>query len=1195
MRFPRCLLVPFALVGMFPCVLAAAPPLPETPLFRTFGTADGLPSSSVYSLAQDHEGFLWIGTLEGLVRYDGVGFEVFRHASDEPDSLPSNNVQDLHVDAEGRLWAAAEGGGVSRLEALRPARFTHFNRHTDPRIEADDVFAIASAADGSLWFGGFRTGLYRMHTGRDEVEVYRHDPERADSLAGDTVLSLLQARDGTLWVGTTGGLCRQRGAGFDCHRPPSDSTRGHWVWQLEERADGGLHVGTSDALWRFDFDGGTARFERWSGLPGANVLSILDEGDGHLWVGLSTGLQSLRGQDWVAAEVQPGLRWAFPGRMVMSVLRDHEEGLWFATSGGGLARLPPAWRDFSVFRREPERSGSVPLSLAQARDGALLVVGHASELERLDLGSGEIRTLRPGEDLAPNRPRSVLQRADGSLWLGLMDGLLIRDADGREQRFGTDGEHAVPSGEVDHLLETPEGVWLGVIGGGLQLRDPQGRVLRDFGGPEAGGTLVETEHLARAPDGALWWAGPGGLFRRPPEGGEFTPVPGSPATRVFGFAFSGGDELWLHHLTGLERHRWDGSTLERIEGIGVQAGLPEVESGGLVVLPDGELWLTTGRGLFRYRPPLDGELAELRQFTERNGLPSSEFRNRQAPLLTREGYIAALTLGGVVVFDPARLRGPAKPSPLHWHEASVIRRGERIELPAGPIELQHGDRDLRIGLRLLSFADPGTHTYRFKLEGVDPGWIETGRVPERAYAQLAPGRYRLQVSAAGADGRWVPALVRDLHVAPAWWWTPAAWLAYAVVALLALLMLVLAYRRRLAARYRLRMAEQAQRLAQEASEAKGRFLATLGHEVRTPMAGLLGMNALLLASPLNAEQRRQAEAVRRSGQMMLRLVNEALDVARIEAGKLDLLPQAVDLPALVEEVVELQRPLAQAKGLRLTLTLAPDAVLQVEVDPLRLQQILLNLLGNAIKFTRQGAVELQVSAFDCGRAGRVGLRFEVVDTGPGLSEAQLAALFQPFAQAEGARTAREHGGSGLGLSISRQLAEAMDGSVSARSEPGLGSRFALQIAAPALGAALAGVEAAGLPMPSIPRIELAVLLVEDHPDVAEALVGLMRTWGCRVERATHALEALPLLDAQQFDVAVLDIDLPGVDGFQLAGLLRGRVPRLVALTARADADSAARADAAGFDVFLRKPAEPAELRAALRGVAFEGASPACKE
>lgn len=1182
MRFPRCLSALTLFLALSGSAWAA-PPLPETPLFDSFGTADGLPSSKVYSLAQDREGFLWIGSVEGLARYDGVGFEIFRHASDDPHSLPANNAQALHLDREGRLWVATEGGGLSRLESQRPARFRHFNRSTDPRIEADDVFAISSDPEGSLWFGGFRTGLYRMHLGRGELEVFRHDPARADSLGGDTVLSLLHARDGSLWIGTTGGLCRPRGAGFDCHRPPSESARGHWVWQLAERADGGLHVGTTDALWRFDLDGEAGRFERWSGLPSANVLSILDEGDGHLWVGLSTGLQSLRGQDWIAAEVQPGLRGAFPGRMVMSILRDHEDGLWFASDGGGLARLPPAWRDFSVLRREPERGGSVPLSLAEARDGGLLVVGHAFELERLDLRSGAIRTLRSGEDLPPNRPRAVLERADGSLWLGLMDGLLIRFADGREQRFGTSGEEAVPSGEIDHLLETPEGVWLGVIGGGLQLRDPQGRVLRGFGGPEAGGALVETEHLARAPDGAIWWAGPGGLYRRPPEGGDFAPVPGSPATRIFGFAFSGGDELWLHHLTGLERHRWDGSTLERIEGVGAQAGLPEVESGGLVVLPEGEVWLTTGRGLFRYRPPRAGELAELRQFTERNGLPSSEFRNRQAPLLTREGYIAALTLGGVVVFDPARLRGPAKPSPLHWHEASVIRRGERIELPAGPIQLRHGDRDLRIGLRLLSFADPGTHAYRFKLDGIDPGWIETGNVPERAYAQLPAGRYRLQVSAAGADGRWLPVQVREIEVDSPWWWTPAAWIAYAVFALLTLLMLVLGYRRRLAARYRLRMAEQAQRLAQEASAAKGRFLATLGHEVRTPMAGLLGMNALLLSSPLSPEQRRQAEAVRRSGQMMLRLVNEALDMARIEAGRLELLPQVVDLPALLAEVVELQRPLAQAKGLGFALELDRAAALRVEVDPLRLQQILLNLLGNAIKFTREGRVALTVSATDHESTDRIHLRFEVQDTGPGLSASQLSALFQPFAQVDGERTAREHGGSGLGLSISRQLAEAMGGRVGASSEPGVGSCFTLELSLPMHGPAAAS-EAAPAPEPATApaALSLRVLLVEDHPDVAEALAGLMQAWGCRVQRAEHALAALPLLEAQAFDVAVLDIDLPGVDGFELAGLLKGRVPHLVALTARADADSEAQAARAGFDRFLRKPAEAEALRAALR-------------
>lgn len=1165
--------------------VAAAPPeaLPETPLFNTFGTADGLPSSKVYTLAQDREGYLWIGGIEGLARYDGVAFEVFRHASSDPHSLPANNAQALHVDTRGRLWVATEGAGISRLESLRPTRFRHFNRQTDARIEADDVFAIASSADGDLWFGGFGTGLYRMDPDSGEVEVFRHDPERADSLASDTVLSLLMKADGTLWIGTTGGLCRRRDARFDCHRPPSEASRGHWVWQLAERADGGLHVGTSEALWRFLDASPEPRFERWSGLPSANVLSILDEGDGHLWVGLSSGLRSLRGDAWIESEIQPGLRWAFPGRMVMSILRDHEDGLWFATDGGGLARLAPAWRDFSVFRREPERMGSLPLSLGLARDGGLLVVGHASELERLDLRTGETRTLRSGEDLVPNRPRAVLERADGSLWLGLMDGLLIRDADGRERRYGTRGADAAPDGEVDHLLETQEGIWLGVIGGGLQLRDPQGRVLGLFGAPASdGSSLHETEHLAAAPDGALWWSGPGGLYRRPAEGGEFAAVPGSPRTRVFGFAFSGTDELWLHHLTGLERYRWDGRALQRIEGIGVQAGLPEVESGGLVVLPEGELWLTTGRGLFRYRPPLNGELAELRQFTERNGLPSSEFRNRQAPLRTREGYIAALTLGGVVVFDPARLRRQEKPSPLHWHTASVLRRGQRVELPPGPLELQHGDRDLRLGLRLLSFADPATHAYRFRLEGVDPGWIETGNVPERAYAQLPPGEYRLQVSAAGADGRWVPSLSRSVQVAPPWWWNSTAWAAYALLGLLLLVGLVSLYRRRLATRYRLRMAEQARRLAQEASESKGRFLATLGHEVRTPMTGLLGMNALLLASELSPEQRRQAEAVRRSAQMMLRLVNEALDVARVEAGRLELLPQPVDLGQLLAEVVELQQPVAQSKGLQLSLRLPPEAAQRVRVDALRLQQILLNLLGNAIKFTRAGSVELRVEVAPGRSPACCGFSFEVADTGPGLSEAQLAALFQPFAQADGELTARQHGGSGLGLYISRQLAEAMGGSVSARSTPGVGSCFRLQLELEVLGGSDADADEPAADTAARAPLGLSVLLVEDHPDVAAALSGLLATWGCRVRHAAHALEALAHVEHQRFDVAVLDIDLPGLDGFELAGLLRGRVPRLLALSARSDADSETRALAAGFERFLRKPAEPETLRAALR-------------
>ncbi|WP_395791791.1 ATP-binding protein [Aquimonas sp.] len=1166
----------------------STPVLPETPLFSSFDIADGLPASKVLALAQDHEGHLWIGTLDGLARYDGVGFEVWRHDSADSASLPSNNVQALHVDARGRLWLAAEGAGISRLHGARARAFSHYNRSTDPRIEAVDVFAITSDSAGGIWFGGFRTGLYRLDPDSGDVQVFRHDPARADSLADDTVISLLRDSGGRIWVGTTRGVCRVDGPGFVCLQPPTDSVRGHWVWGVTEAADGGLLIGTADALWRLhDEHSAAARFERIDGVSASTVIALLDEGGGHWWVAQSGGLLRRQDDTWNLHPARPGQRWALPGQMVNAILRDHENGLWFATDSGGLARLPPSWRDFSVFRHEPERSAALPLGLAAAHDGGLWLVNQSATVERIDLRSGEVTPVFTISDLPGTKLRSVLQTRDGSLWLGHSDGLIIRAADGSERRFGPGTESPAPSGELDHLLETEAGIWVGVVGVALQLRSPDGDLLLDLHAGDGGLDSVETEHLAQAPDGALWWAGPGGLRRRAAESSVFEPVPGAPGERIFGFAFADATTLWLHRLGGLDRYHWDGVRLERMEGLGVRAGLPEVESGGVVIDGEGAVWLTTSRGLFRYRPPRANELASLRRFTERNGLPNSEFRNRQAPLLTRSGHIAALTFGGVVAFDPARLSETSTLSPLRWHSASVLRVGRRLDLDDGPIALRHDDRDLRFSLRLLSFADPSTHAYRFRLEGIDPDWIETGTTPERAYAQLPPGTYRLEVSAASGDGRWVPALSRDVHVAQPWWWTPWAWAGYAMASLLAVVLAFAAYRRRLAARYRLRMAEQAQALALDASETKGRFLATLGHEVRTPMTGLLGMNALLLASPLGAEQRRQAEAVRRAGQMMLRLVNEALDLARIEAGRLELLPQSVSLPRLVDEVVELERPLAEGKGLRLLASVSADAAMQIEADPLRLQQILLNLLGNAIKFTASGEVRLRISALtSAGDTTHPQFCFEVEDTGAGMTEQVLQRLFQPFMQADGARTAQQHGGSGLGLMISRQLAEAMGGELTARSTPGRGSCFRLLLTLPVLGPAqtenLADPDA--LEPPSMAGLPETVLLVEDHPDVAQALAGLMRAWGCNVVHSAHALEALAQIDQHLFEVAVLDIDLPGLDGFELAKLIRagGRIPRLVALTARDDAACEALALEAGFDVFLRKPAPPEALRAALR-------------
>jgi signal transduction histidine kinase len=234
--------------------------------------------------------------------------------------------------------------------------------------------------------------------------------------------------------------------------------------------------------------------------------------------------------------------------------------------------------------------------------------------------------------------------------------------------------------------------------------------------------------------------------------------------------------------------------------------------------------------------------------------------------------------------------------------------------------------------------------------------------------------------------------------------------------------------------------EQGRRLAEQASRAKSRFLADLGHEVRTPMTGVLGMSELLLDGPLDPRQRRRVEAIRGAGQHLLRLVDDALDLARMEAGRMLLDRQPFELRVLLDEIASLQAPLAHRRGLRFVATTDADVPATCHGDALRIKQVLFNLIGNAIKFTERGEVGLRAGALPGG-----GIRFTVHDTGPGLDSAQQARLFRRFEQGEGARTTRRFGGSGLGLAISQELALAMGGEIRVHSVPGAGTRFVVEL------------------------------------------------------------------------------------------------------------------------------------------------------
>ncbi|MFY0599841.1 MAG: response regulator [Cyclobacteriaceae bacterium] len=1207
---------------------------------------ESLTQNTVTCIAQDGKGFLWIGTRNGLNKYDGLNMINYEPGEDESKNISNGEITALYKDQKGVLWIGTTDHGLNMYDSDTDSFISFLHSDDDiTSISENYITRIFEDQAGVLWVGTEGRGLNSFDKDRKSFKRFLRNADDPFSISGNQIMGIAEDDLGNLWVGT-----RENGINlydrnskrfiryFHDESNPN-SINSNVIWTLSKGQNGNIWIGTDEGLNRLSYKHDTYTFEN---VPFDNmlnektfnvVLSVIEDSKNRLWIGTENGglimqdLTSNIAQKYVHDARQ---EYSISSNSVWSLFEDSYGSIWVGTFNEGLVKVNNQSRKFRHVKNNSLNPNSLIHNSVSCFEedskGNIWIGTDGGGINYWDQKSDVFKLFNASTNHNINNDQvlSMLIDYEGNLLVGFWRGgvRILKKGKNRFEKLEGNHDQILHDGSIFSLMQDSQNrIWIGSHSDGLVLYNPKDKSSRVFRNEQFDSLSLSNDMITCIKEDSYnnIWVGTngGGLNRVVEDAGRFAFHPyelksksdnGLSSNYIFCVLEDSDKNIWIGTANKLNKYRRDSDSFI---SFGKAEGLPNNVINGMLQDEEGNLWISTNKGLAKFN---EGKNVT-KSYTIFDGLQSNEFF-RQSCFERSNGEFLFGGIKGFNIFNPNQIYD-------NTHQPTIYITNFKIsnkDVDPGPesplkqnisnteeITLSYDQNNFSFEFATLSFSQSKKNTYAYQLRNYDDDWQYVGNQRTAHYTGVPPGEYIFEVKGTNNDGVWSNKIATiKTTITPAWYRTFWSYAIYLIifVSILWWGTKTLINREKLQAQYQMEHLELSK--MQELDEMKSRFFANISHEFRSPLTLILGPLKGLRDDASSDSSKEQFSLMIRNAESLLSLINQLLELSKLESGKMKLEAAKDDVVNFLKPIVKSFSSIANKKYISYSISM-PDEPIEVYYDDEKLEKIVVNLLSNAFKYTPEfGKVGFEVLV--------EGKNFviKVSDSGIGVPEDEAKYIFNRYYRVNNRKETRNKG-TGIGLSLTQELVQLHSGKIKLISKESKGALFkvllplgnehlkpeqivekkteyksylkefyqdAMELDSKLMNETMERIEHE---MNDLPLI----LIVEDSEDIRKYIKQTLEQ-EYRVVQAENGKEGVEIAQNEIPDLVISDIMMPVMDGFEVCRKLKGDVKTshipIILLTAKASNESTLVGFEQGADYYITKPFNPKLLMLRVKNI-----------